>query len=274
MLIIGIGFGGYKYHLLNQELKETKLELETRLEQLGIALNATEEEKEQLRTVLQDEQARSEALGEELEETTEEKEKLEKLTELDPELLKKYSKVYFLSEHYVPERLAEIQAEYVLPAGRKISIHDDVAPFLADLLEEATEDGLNLRVVSGYRSFEEQKNLKSSYVVTYGVGANRFSAEQGYSEHQLGTTVDFGTVALPYANSKFETTPEFAWLVENADRFGFTLSYPKNNAYYKYEPWHWRFVGRDLADDLADDGTYLYDLDQREIDSYLLEIFD
>jgi hypothetical protein len=44
--------------------------------------------------------------------------------------------------------------------------------------------------------------------------------------------------------------------------------------YYQYEPWHWRFVGKDLADDLRDDGKYFYDLDQRTIDSYLIDIFD
>ena len=52
------------------------------------------------------------------------------------------------------------------------------------------------------------------------------------------------------------------------------LSYPKNNAYYIFEPWHWRFVGQDLAKDLQTDGLFFYDLDQRQLDEYLISFFD
>ncbi len=52
------------------------------------------------------------------------------------------------------------------------------------------------------------------------------------------------------------------------------MSYPKSNIYYQYEPWHWRFVGEDLAEDLHDDKKNFYELDQREIDKYLIKIFD
>jgi len=60
----------------------------------------------------------------------------------------------------------------------------------------------------------------------------------------------------------------------NAHKYGFTLSYPEGNQYYVFEPWHWRFVGEDLARDLKRDERHFYDLDQRAIDGYLLEIFD
>jgi LAS superfamily LD-carboxypeptidase LdcB len=56
--------------------------------------------------------------------------------------------------------------------------------------------------------------------------------------------------------------------------YGFVLSYPKNNGYYVYEPWHWRFVGVKLATDLHNQGKNFYDMDQRTIDTYLLNIFD
>ena len=72
----------------------------------------------------------------------------------------------------------------------------------------------------------------------------------------------------------FEKTPAFTWLKENAHDYGFILSYPKGNLYYQYEPWHWRFVGEDLAEDLFEDGKEFYELDQREIDEYLVDIFD
>jgi LAS superfamily LD-carboxypeptidase LdcB len=62
--------------------------------------------------------------------------------------------------------------------------------------------------------------------------------------------------------------------MNNAYRFGFVLSYPKGNAYYIYEPWHFRFVGVKLATYLHDRGLHFYDIDQKEIDQYLVSIFD
>ena len=142
------------------------------------------------------------------------------------------------------------------------------------LLEEAKEDEVDLKVVSAFRSFDTQAQLKSSYRVTYGSGANAFSADQGYSEHQLGTTVDFTTESVGSTFSGFDRTPAYTWLLENAYRYGFILSYPPDNSYYQYEPWHWRFVGKKLARDLHRENMNFYDLDQREIDEYLGEIFE
>lgn len=202
-------------------------------------------------------------------------EELTKLTTIDPELLKKYSKVYFLSDNYAPASLTDIAPEYLSNPASKKQILTDVYPYLTDMLEDAKRDEVEILISSAYRSFTEQKNLKSSYVVQYGsTTANRFSAEQGYSEHQLGTTLDFSTKSLGGALPGFENTTAYKWLTENAYKHGFILSYPKNNAYYKYEPWHWRFVGEELARDLHDDGKYFYEWDQREIDEYLVEIFD
>jgi zinc D-Ala-D-Ala carboxypeptidase len=200
---------------------------------------------------------------------------LTKLTTLDPELLKKYSKIYFLSENYAPTSLQDIDPKYLVDTTRKMQVHGDVAPFLKKMLEDANEEGIPLRVASAYRSFDTQKDLKTGYRIIYGAGtANQFSAEQGYSEHQLGTTIDFTTPTIKGTEVSFELTTAFKWLTENAHRYGFVLSYPKNNGYYIYEPWHWRFVGEDLADDLHDDKKFFYQYDQRVIDEYLIKIFD
>jgi hypothetical protein len=120
----------------------------------------------------------------------------------------------------------------------------------------------------------EQASLKSAYTTSYGSGANKFSADQGYSEHQLGTTLDFNTTKRSSVLSGFDKTPEYKWLTENAYKYGFVISYPKENKYYIYEPWHWRFVGISLATRIHDDNTYLYALDQRDIDTYLINLFD
>lgn len=200
---------------------------------------------------------------------------LEKLSRTDPELLQKYSKVFFLNEHYAPERLSEIPKEFGYFDERNYKLHAAVWPRLQRLLEDAKRDGIDLYVYSGYRSFEEQDALKGAYTVTYGAGtANQFSADQGYSEHQLGTTVDLITTGLGGKLTGFEKTEAYQWLLNNAHHYGFILSYPKDNSYYTFEPWHWRFVGIDLATYLHDANKRFYDLEQREIDEYLVRIFD
>jgi LAS superfamily LD-carboxypeptidase LdcB len=198
----------------------------------------------------------------------------QKLSQIDPELLKKYSKVSFLNENYVPASLTNIDPNFI-SGDKTLQFLTDAWPFLDNLLLDASSTGLKLEVVSAYRSFGEQGNLKSSYDVTYGAGtANQFSAEQGYSEHQLGTAVDFTSAKLGSNFTNFASTPEFTWLSANAYRYGFILSYPPKNSYYVYEPWHWRFVGIQLAELLHSENKYFYDLDQREIDTYLLHLFD
>ncbi|MEK7613823.1 MAG: M15 family metallopeptidase [Patescibacteria group bacterium] len=199
---------------------------------------------------------------------------LEKLSETDPELLKKYSKVYFLSEHYAPPKLAAIDPNFLYYETRPESVHIDVWPHLRDLLNAANLAGVKLYVVSAYRSFDEQASLKNAYTVTYGSGSNTFSADQGYSEHQLGSTVDFITTGIGGKLEGFEGTFAYQWLLSNAHRYGFVLSYPKGNAYYVFEPWHWRYVGVELATKLKNDLKNFYDVDQREIDEYLIKLFE
>lgn len=200
---------------------------------------------------------------------------LKKLAQVDPQLLKKYSKVYFTNENYTPAHLTEIPEEYLYSLTRKEQFLTESYPYLKNLLDSAKANNVTIYVKSGYRSFSEQKSLKSVYSVVYGAGtANAFSADQGYSEHQLGTTLDFITSGLGGKLDGFDKTPSYQWLLNNAHNFGFVLSYPEGNSYYVYEPWHWRFVGIKLATYLHTNKLNFYDLDQREIDKYLLNFFD
>lgn len=196
-----------------------------------------------------------------------------KLRNLDEELLKKYSKVYFLNENYVPKTVLQIDPQYVTNSKEQY-IHANVLPFLYALLEDAKKNGIDLKVRWGLRSFLEQYKLKTDDVMIYGSGANKFTADQGYSEHQLGTTIDFNTSEFNGNSSSFYKTKAYQWLLDNAYKYGFILSYPENNKYYVFEPWHWRFVGIKLATKLHDENKYFYDLDQRDIDQYLIYIFD
>lgn len=199
---------------------------------------------------------------------------LEKLATTDEELLAKYSKIYFLNENYIPRSLTPVAAKYVSPGATNFQIHAQVWPFLERLLIDANADGQKLLVASSYRSFATQSSLKASYKVTYGSGANTFSADQGYSEHQLGTALDFTTVKLGPNFNNFASESAYQWLKANAHKYGFVLSYPEGNTYYKFEPWHWRFVGVLLATRLHDDHLNFYDFNQRDIDQYLVKLFD
>ncbi len=199
---------------------------------------------------------------------------LDKLSKTDEELLQKYSKVYFLNENYVPSDLDKINDKYILEGKDPGYFHGDALSFLEDMLDEADDDGIEIKVVSAYRSFDHQHALKGEFTTIYGEGANTFSADQGYSEHQLGTTVDLTDQTTNGTYASFAETEAYEWLLDNAHKYGFTLSYPEGNNFYIFEPWHWRFVGVDLAKDLHRDDAHFYDWDQREIDTYLLNIFD
>ncbi len=200
---------------------------------------------------------------------------LDKITKTDPQLLQKYSKVFFLNENYVPRETQAILPEYTVYPKNEYSLHVDVMYFLVSMLDDARKENQDILVVSAYRSFQTQTSLKLKNKVVYGANtANRFIAEQGYSEHQLGTTVDLTTSDIRAANIAFEKTKEYIWLQNNAHKYGFTISYPKGNKYYAYEPWHWRFVGKALATQLYNDKINFHNLEQRYIDGYLLGMFD
>ncbi len=200
---------------------------------------------------------------------------LDKLSKTDRELLQKYSNVYFLSENYIPSSLSDIDVLYLYRKDKTERIHTNIKPYLEKLLKDANDNSQSLLVLSAYRSFGTQASLKSSYKVVYGTtAANKFSADQGYSEHQLGSTIDFTTQKGGEVLEGFDKTSTSDWLTNNAHRYGFVLSYPKGNTYFQYEPWHFRFVGVELASKLHAENKHFYDLDQREINNYLVKIFD
>lgn len=200
---------------------------------------------------------------------------LQKLSKTDPQLLQKYSKVFFLNEYYAPARLVEIPESYKYSDAKILKIHADVWPHMQDMLSDAAKEGIRIYVFSAYRSFNEQQALKGQYSVIYGTGsANQFSADQGYSEHQLGTTADFITTGLKGELDGFDGTKAYPWLKANAYKYGFILSYPENNKFYVFEPWHWRYVGIQLATYLHNQNMSFYEMDQRKIDEYLVNVFE
>lgn len=287
LIVVGVGATLYvadrlsseeeRFAALEAERDTLRLELASSTDSLVIASSTIallETELDDLREEYGVEQERNEDFEKQIKKISKTVGVLDKLSKTDEELLQKYSKVYFLNEHYIPEKLSSIEKEYIYDEAKTHQVHSKVLPFFNDLVKNAKKDGIDLWVISSFRSFEQQAELKGQYLITYGSGANTFSADQGYSEHQLGTTVDFTTKGLGGGLNGFQGTPAYTWLKDNGYKYGFTLSYPENNAYYEFEPWHWRFVGEDLARDLHKGGATFYDWDQRKIDGYLISIFD
>ena len=284
LLIVGgiVFFGEYRRHAVVTELEKTKKELTATKDELSTKTTTLDQNLTSLKNqvlalvnLLSTEKNKSDAFDEKLGKVADTIGTLDALSKTDHELLEKYSKVYFLNEHYVPKELVQIDPLYLFDKTENLQIHASVSSFIQKLLFAGNQNGLQLEVASAYRSFGAQASLKSNYKVTYGAGtANQFSADQGYSEHQLGTALDFTTPAQNGNLIGFEKTPEYAWLALNAHIYGFILSYPEQNKYYIYEPWHWRFVGVDLAERLYRENKYFYDLDQREIDEYLSVLFN
>lgn len=279
-IVLGCMLGGAGYAWFSRaglaEAEEKLAASQLSATELQAKLNTVEEERNKLQELLNQASEENSAFGKRLQDLASSVNLLDKLSKTDRELLQKYSSVYFLSENFVPDPLSPLDDELRARTGGDAMIHGDILPYLRSMMRAAKEDGAPLLVLSAYRSFGEQSAVKSSYKLTYGAGtANKFSADQGYSEHQLGSTIDFVTPENPTSlTTSFSGTSQYKWLLEHAHEFGFVISYPEGNAHFQFEPWHWRFVGVDLARYLHNDGKYFYDLDQREINAYLTRIFD
>lgn len=137
------------------------------------------------------------------------------------------------------------------------------AIIIADLramADAARTNGTPIRIASGYRSHAHQERTFQYWVDAGGYEqALRTSARAGHSEHQLGTTIDVTGLgdALPWEYPDWAATPAGSWMAANAWRYGFVMSYPRGSfahACYDYEPWHYRYVGRDLAARIQADG--------------------
>ncbi len=128
------------------------------------------------------------------------------------------------------------------PNGREYLLLPAAAEAWRRLLMAASEDGIEMHIVSAFRSIERQ-----AAIIQRKLAAGRSLedilqelAPPGFSEHHTGRAVDIGVTGLPPASREFEATEAFAWLCLRAAEFGFRLSYPENNRHgFVYEPWHW-----------------------------------
>ena len=162
-----------------------------------------------------------------------------------------------LPANYLPAGLrAPVVTTRLGASSPEMKLRDDAAKATEDLVAAAKADGMNLMLISAYRSYDSQKSVYNSYVAQDGqANADTYSARPGHSEHQTGLAADFGTTDRKCElDACFGETPAGKWLAQNAHSYGFILRYAKGNEQkvgYQYEPWHFRFVGKELAAEIA-----------------------
>lgn len=151
-----------------------------------------------------------------------------------------------LPADFVPPQLTSV-------GGTELQV--EAAKALEGLLKASAQAQVPLRVISGYRSYDTQQSLYNSYTQTDSPAeVDTYSARPGYSEHQTGLAADLGNGSGRCdLEICFASTPGGAWLAANAHTYGFTIRYPEGKTEitgYQYEPWHLRYVGVDLANEL------------------------
>ena len=156
------------------------------------------------------------------------------------------NKYIYLPDDYVPDNLVEVKSDF--SNSTRLLVYEAKEAF-EKMATKALEEGYNIRVISAYRSYEYQATLYNNYVEEDGVElADTYSARPGFSEHQTGLVVDVDNIETNFEN--FEETDEFTWMNEHAHEYGFILRYPKDKEHitgYSYEAWHYRYVGKKIA---------------------------
>lgn len=161
-----------------------------------------------------------------------------------------------LPSSYTPSNLASPAVQLrSKPETEETQLSPETTLALQTMFNNAKTVGLNLMLVSGYRSYNLQKIIYNRHVSQYGmVEANKTSAKAGHSEHQTGLAADVGTASRQCElQTCFGDLPEGKWLADNAYKYGFIVRYPAESTSltgYSYEPWHLRYVGIQLAQQL------------------------
>ena len=146
---------------------------------------------------------------------------------------------------YEPDDLVVLGSN-LYTSRQGIMLRRAAAESLEEMAAAAKSENITLTASSTYRSFTYQADVYARNVRSMGqAAADRVSARPGYSQHQLGLVIDFGSITNDFAR-----TPEGIWLARNASRFGWSLSYPEGMedlTGYSWESWHYRYVGKETA---------------------------
>lgn len=161
---------------------------------------------------------------------------------------------------YAPTDLVVPNVPVRVPGNESMEVREVTAKAIEALFAGAKADGVPLMLSSGYRSYSFQTSLYNSYVTAHGQSqADTFSARPGYSEHQTGLAFDVEPLDQQCdVDQCFADLPAGKWIADNAYKYGFLLRYPVDKVSvtgYEYEPWHLRYVGKELALELHNTKT-------------------
>lgn len=162
-----------------------------------------------------------------------------------------------IGKNYIPKNLVETDNNennfhnFEDPT-MKPTVDKVIYPYFLEMQKDAAKEGINIIVDSGYRSYEYQKVVWDSFLEKVGLEeTKKFVASPGTSEHQSGLAIDIAfIIGGTYTDDVKENQRETQWLFNNSYKYGFILRYPKGKEEitgYSFEPWHYRFVGLELA---------------------------
>ncbi len=172
------------------------------------------------------------------------------------------NKHYSLPKKYRPEKLIAVDSQYAQPG---VMLREDCYAAFLSMVEAMKKEGMFLYIKSGYRVNRKRGGADSLWY-----------AWPGHSEHQTGLAFDLrkkGVSHKTLSEYNFEKTEEYAWLCEKACHYGFVLSFPDNKSDmtgFGFEPWHWRYVGPDIAMDMK---NYEFDTFQEYWATCLIQNF-
>ena len=167
----------------------------------------------------------------------------------------KLDKVYQIDGVTYVDGVLIANKSYALPSNYNPGVNKDAQAALNDMQKKALEEGIDLPMISGFRSYSEQNSIYTNYVNNDGqADADKYSARPGHSEHQTGLAFD---LVDPTTANISNNKAEFDWLAEHAHEYGFIIRYPEGKEHitgYQYEPWHVRYVGVETATAMKESG--------------------
>jgi len=172
------------------------------------------------------------------------------LTEDTGDILMIVNKEYGLSEEYKPNDLTKVEhCDFSVGSDECHQLKKEPAEAIEEMFAAAREDGYEIIMRTGYRSYGYQAALYESYKEQDGEeAADKYSARPGSSEHQSGLCCDVGIEGKDL--NAFEGTDEAKWIADNSWKYGFVVRYPQDKediTGYMYEAWHIRYVGKEAA---------------------------
>lgn len=164
------------------------------------------------------------------------------------------NKFYHLDKNYTRDDIINANLAYSYYGNSAVEVVlDNFELMRADVEEELN---VHLMINSSFRSYEDQEEIYNSYKLISLQYADSLAARPGHSEHQTGLAIDITSLENPRVAS-FEKSQEYEWLKENCHQYGFILRYPEgkeNITGYSNESWHFRYVGKEVAKIIHDEG--------------------